>query len=102
LNVLSQTSQSLPATTILELSQMIIFTIKISSELSSSFIYQFEANNGYTIIADNLVLVARIGTREERVKKKKFLFCKIFFNFRLLTSLWLVIYYLLEENHMLK
>eukprot|EP01114_Cavostelium_apophysatum_P014246 TRINITY_DN3646_c0_g1_i2.p1 TRINITY_DN3646_c0_g1~~TRINITY_DN3646_c0_g1_i2.p1 ORF type:complete len:2996 (+),score=922.89 TRINITY_DN3646_c0_g1_i2:247-9234(+) len=52
----------------LELCQLMVFTVKRSSRISLLLFDEFQLFEGYSVLANNLVSIAKSGTREERVQ----------------------------------
>jgi hypothetical protein len=67
LDLLKGENRTVSTAASLELSQLLIFSMKAGHDISGTLLEEFEKKNGYSIITSNLCFVGKSGTREERV-----------------------------------
>jgi len=61
-----QHSDSLSSTIRLELCQLIVFTIKMSTRISPYLLDDFSSYKGYQVLTHNLIAVGKLGTRDQK------------------------------------
>ena len=59
--------KALPSIICLELCQLLVYTIRRSSQLSLKLFHQFKKSDGYNVLAENLAWMERNGSRHEIV-----------------------------------
>jgi hypothetical protein len=68
LETLWRHSDPLPSTIRLEACQLIVFTLRISSQITSVLFDDFIGYRGYEVLTQNLIAVGKDGTKEEKAK----------------------------------
>ncbi len=63
-----RSATQLPSVICVELAQVIVYTIKIVSPSSDKLINEFVKSDGYSTIADNLLVVGNSTTKELQVR----------------------------------